>query len=294
MRETFDLLSVTAFFSALAHAVVILGISFKLPDIRAIRNVDNTLDVVLINTPNNEEPISADTVSTHDNLGGGNDDKEASSPLPFKAVNEAPIDSVKKTADSQAQTSLAPDRFITAKQAEVAIIKKPTMLNKLKSKPNMKGIDKITTKAQRQLERQRLVAKINQSIEDYQKRPKKEFYSPTTSKHGAAEYLDKWRKRIDKIGNANYPIQAKAQGLYGTLILTVEINRDGTIHNILINRPSAHKLLDNAALRFVRDAAPFESFSDGIDKNTDILVVTRAFHFLKNNKLTSTDASSQR
>jgi len=175
-----------------------------------------------------------------------------------------------------------------------SIKKKAPKETKLQSKNKTLGPDKITTKSKRQLERERLIAKLNQSFEDYQKRPNKEFLSPTTSKHEAAKYLDDWRKKLETVGNANYPVQAKAKSLSGTLILTVEINRNGTIASVQINNPSPHKLLNDAAVRFVRDASPFDSFPDEINKNTDILVITRAFHFLKNNRLTSSDASGQR
>ncbi len=294
MDQNQDLLSVTAFFSALVHAIIILGISFKLPDIKALENTDNTLDVVLINTPNDEVPVESDTVSTSDNLGGGEDDKEASSPIPYQVVTPSPVQSIKKTATQEANNTKTPDQFITAQTAEVAINKKPQQETKLQSKPKTTGEDRVTTKTQRQLERERLVAKLSQSFEDYSKRPKKEFLSPTTSKHEAAKYLDDWRKKVVAVGNANYPIQAKAKGIYGTLILTVEINRNGTIAAIQINNPSPHKILNDAAMRFVRNASPFDSFPDSINVDTDILVITRAFHFLENNRLSSSDASSQR
>ena len=294
MDQNQDLLSVTAFFSALVHAIIILGISFKLPDIKALENTDNTLDVVLINTPNDEVPVESDTVSTSDNLGGGEDDKEASSPIPYRVVTPSPVQSIKKTATQESNNTKTPDQFITAQTAEVAINKKPQQETKLQSKPKTTGEDRVTTKTQRQLERERLVAKLSQSFEDYSKRPKKEFLSPTTSKHEAAKYLDDWRKKVVAVGNANYPIQAKAKGIYGTLILTVEINRNGTIAAIQINNPSPHKILNDAAMRFVRNASPFDSFPDSINVDTDILVITRAFHFLENNRLSSSDASSQR
>ena len=291
--ENKDILSVTAFFSMLLHAVVILGISFKLPDTKAINNTDNTLDVVLINTANNLEATDAEIVSTNDNAGGGEDDKEASSPIPFEAVQPSPVQSIKKTATTQASNIISPDQLITSNQGDLSIKKETRVEEQLRSLEDTVGEDKLTTKTQRQLERERLIAKLNQSFEDYQKRPQKEYLSPNTTKHQAALYLDDWRKRVELAGNANYPVKAKAEGLYGTLIMTVEINRNGTISDIFINSPSPHKLLNDAAIRFVRDASPFDSFPDDIDKDTDILVITRAFHFLKNNQLTSSNASSQ-
>lgn len=97
MNNSRDLLSITAFFSALLHAVFILGISFKLPDIAARANTDNTLDVVLLNQNNNEEPDEAETVSTRNNLGGGTDDKEASTPEVYKPVNHHRLTPLKRS-----------------------------------------------------------------------------------------------------------------------------------------------------------------------------------------------------
>ena len=294
MSSNQDLLSVTAFFSALFHAIVILGISFKLPEIGAIKNTDNTLDVVLINHSNNETPDEAETVSTSSNQGGGKDEKEAASPIPFKPVSPSPLESIKRTARQQPQTTVAPDQLITARTGAVEVNRKVPQETKLKARSEQSGTDKINTKSLRQLERMRLIAKLSKNWEDYQKRPVKEYLSPTTKEHEAAKYLDSWRKKVEAVGNANYPAQAKAKDLSGTLILTVEINRNGTIASVIVNNPSRHKILNDSAIRFVRDASPFDSFPDEINPKTDILVITRAFHFLNNNRLSSSDAAAQR
>ena len=294
MNSNKDLLSVTAFFSALLHAVVILGISFQLPDIAAIKNTDNTLDVVLVNQSNNLVPEEAETISTNSNLGGGEGEEEATSPLSYKPINSSPVESIKLTADQNEVSTLAPDQLISAQSAEVNIKKEQVQDTKLKTQDASQGSDIISTKAQRKLERERLIAKLNQRWNEYQKRPNKKYLSPTTKEHKSAKYLDDWRKRVEVVGNANYPVQAKARALSGTLILTVEINRNGTINTIIVNAPSPHKLLNDAAVRFVRDASPYEAFPDDMETDVDIIVITRAFHFLRNNRLSSSDASSSR
>lgn len=293
MKSNLDLLSVTAFFSALFHAVLILGVSFKLPDLAETANTDNSLDVVLVNNTNNEVPLDAKTISSSNNQGGGEDDKEALSPVPYKPTEASPIESIKLTAEQKTISSISPDQLITGSGSQVRVQRKNPNQTDLEYKVKRKGRDKITTKSTRKLERERLIAKINQSIEDYNKRPNKEYLSPTTAQHEAAKYLDDWRKKVEIVGNADYPLQAKARSLAGTLILTVEINRNGTIHSIQVNNPSPHKILNDSAVRFVRDASPFASFPDEIDANTDVLVITRAFHFLSNNRLSSSDASSE-
>lgn len=293
MNENKDLLSITAFCSALVHAVIILGVGFSMPDIAQVENTDNQLDVVLVNKSNNEKAEDAKTVSSSDNLGGGSDEREASSPLPYKTVNPSEIQSAKLTANQQQQTSLSPDQLLTASNGNVKIQRVENKITKIESKQKTKGKDKITTTVTTARERERLIAKLAQEWADYQKRPNKEFLSPSTKSNEAAQYLDTWRKKVEKVGNANYPVKARAEGLSGSLIVSVEINRNGTIAAVNIDKPSPHKVLNDAALRFVRNAAPYPAFPDEIDPNTDILVITRAFHF-SNNNVTSTDASSYR
>ena len=289
-----DLLSVTAFFSALLHAAIILGISFKLPDIGSSASTDNTLDVVLLNSSNNESSKEAELISSSDNAGGGTDDKAAQTPLPWKAVNPSVIQSVKKVAQQQPRTSVTPDQYITSTQGKLKVQRLPTEKTRLESLKKVTGNDKFNTNA-RQLERERLLAKIDRQEQEYNKRPKKEFLSPTTKSHGAAKYLEAWRKRVTEVGNANYPVQIKAKGLHDTLILTVEINSDGTIAKIDIIQASKHKLLNETAKRILRDASPFQAFPDEeFFKNTDILVITRTIHFLPDNKFSSTAVKPRR
>lgn len=294
MNPSNDLLSLTAFVSALCHAVIILGVSFKLPDIAQVDNTDNTLDVVLINNSNNETPDDAETISTADNEGGGLDDQEATSPLPFEPVDISPIESIKLTAQQELQTSIEPDNLVTQIDSDVKIKPIEVEKTKIEAEATSSGEDKISTKSARKLEQERLLAKIQQNWQDYQKRPRKEFLSPSTKQNEAAQYLDEWRKRVERTGNTNYPIEAKADNLSGTIIISVELNRNGTLSSVNIVRPSKHKTLNDAAVRIIRDSSPFESFPEEFAPTKQIMVITRAFHFLANNQLTSSDASSQR
>jgi len=286
-----DVLSYTAFISAIIHAVVILGITFKLPELAKLENTDNTLDVVLINQSNNERNENAETVSTNDNAGGGTQDKEAETPLPFKAVDPSPIDAVTKSAQAQTK-AVQQNKLISGDSIKIA--KQVVSEQKLENRQADQGNELLTTKSKRQLERERLIAKITQSQIEYQKRPKRTFLSPSTKQHDAARYLNDWRKQVEYVGNSNYPKQARDKNLAGSLVVDVAINPNGTINAIKILTPSKHKLLNDAALRIIRESAPFKSFPEILKKDTDILHITRAFHFLGDNRLTSSDASSVR
>jgi protein TonB len=50
---------------------------------------------------------------------------------------------------------------------------------------------------------------------------------------------------------------------------------------------SGHKILDDAAVRIVRMAAPFSPFPEEIRKETDILDITRTWQFLRSGQFGS-------
>ena len=287
-QKSNDLLSVTVFFSILTHAVLILGVSFKMPDIAARSNTDNFLEVVLINNSNKKANDDAELVSSQDNMGGGSDDREGSTPLPFKTVTPSPIESIDKTAKRVTKTTIVPDQLFTADSGQVQLQRFEPEISKKRREGTEQGRDQITLQARR-AEMKRLLAKTSKEWEDYQKRPKKTFLGPNTKGDGAANYLNAWKQRVVEVGNANYPNRIRENNLHGSLIMSIEINRNGTIHSIKITEPSKHKILNDAATQIVRDASPFSSFpEEEFFKKTDILVITRAFHFLPGNRFDNT------
>ena len=97
----------------------------------------------------------------------------------------------------------------------------------------------------------------------------------------------RWRRKIERIGNLNYPAEAKANRIYGSLQLTVAIKADGEVESVEINKSSGHKVLDQAAVRIVRLAAPFDRFPQNIRADTDILHITRTWTFTRGDQVVS-------
>jgi protein TonB len=98
--------------------------------------------------------------------------------------------------------------------------------------------------------------------------------------------MEAWRAKVERIGNLNYPGEAKRRRLSGRLRLDVAINADGTVNAITLRESSGHKLLDDAAQRIVELAGPFAPFSDDIRAEADILHITRTWKF-NDNSMTS-------
>jgi len=90
---------------------------------------------------------------------------------------------------------------------------------------------------------------------------------------------------VERVGNLNYPDEARRQGVYGELVLTVGLNRDGSIKSIDVIKSSGHTLLDDAAQRIVRLAAPFPGLPKDSKEKVDELYITRTWQFLPGNVL---------
>ena len=135
-------------------------------------------------------------------------------------------------------------------------------------------------------QRQRLIAQISQRWQEYQKRPRRTYLSPSVKSDVAANYMAMWREQVERIGNLNYPERARTENISAELVIDVAINPDGSIEAIKLLRRSSHQFLNDAAIRFIELASPFEPFPAELRENTDIIHITRAFHFL-NGELTS-------
>jgi protein TonB len=134
------------------------------------------------------------------------------------------------------------------------------------------------TDLQRQQTMAQLAAELREQTEALAKRPKKKFISASTREYVYASYMRGWSDRVQRVGNLNYPEQARERKLYGDLVLTVGLRRDGSIKTIEVIKSSGHPLLDAAAERIVRLAAPFPPLPR--DAAVDELYITRTWQFL--------------
>lgn len=83
-------------------------------------------------------------------------------------------------------------------------------------------------------------------------------FSSRELKHDS--YMLKLKAKIENIWQ--YPASAASQGLYGDLFITFTIKKDGTLGSVELIRTSGHRELDEAALKALRDAAPYWPLPD--------------------------------
>lgn len=94
-----------------------------------------------------------------------------------------------------------------------------------------------------------------------------------------ALYLKQWEERVERIGNLNYPEEARRQNLGGRLRLLVVINTNGDILEAQLLTGSGHRLLDDAAIRILNLAAPFAPLPESIRAQADVLEIIRTWQF---------------
>lgn len=269
-------LSVTFLFSIIAHAVVVLGLTFeyakpapRLP----------SLDVILVQSASGKKPEKADFLANANNEGGGTSDKAVrptdlvSAPVPKPQPGIAPMPLETGTREPQPANER---EVLTQKKSNFNVRTQAQAVEQPEtSRPNPQA------QTDRKLEMARLANELHNENQVYAKRPKKKFISANTKEAADAAYQAGWVARIERIGNLNYPDEARRQQLQSgkklVLMLTAGVKRDGSLAGVDIVQTSGFKLVDEAAIRIVRLAAPFPPLPPSIDY--DELYITRTWEF---------------
>ena len=271
-----------------AH-VILLSLHFELPKLFKKATSSPPLEVSLVNAKTATKPSQADFLAQANLDGGGNTDakRRLSSPLPRAAV------------DSQnTQLSAARQQVENLERQTRELLQQLNARNKTvtdrdaKESTRADSANAFREMSAKALELQRLEAQIAREFDSYQQRPKKKHIGARAMEYRFARYVEDWRQKVERVGNANYPEIARAQKLYGSLVLTVAIKADGRIETIELDRGSGKKILDAAALKIVEMAGPYAPFPPDIRNDTDILYITRTWSFTRTGELESTAAAS--
>ena len=299
-----DRLGLTLCLAVIAHAIIVLGVTFSGQD--KVRPRYDTMDIVLVQQKS-EAPKKARLLAQA-NLEGGGDTSEHVSPAtpmppPFPdkqaaVATPAPASPPRhtprrKTVDEKkTETQKPPEKTrqplaVQTKSAEMHVSRQQDRKDQAEvTKPVQKEVKEMPhrpTATQLLTDSFRIAAlsaEIKRKLEVRAERPRRKFISASTKEYKYAAYMEAWRAKVERIGNLNYPEEARRRGLTGNLILDVALNPDGSINEIIVRRSSGHQLLDDAAIRIVKLAAPFAPFPDNIRKEADILHITRTWQFL--------------
>lgn len=278
-------LFVAIFFSLLLHVVILFGVTFQFPD-SSFNKTATSLEVILVNNKTSLKSTQTKILAQENLEGGGNtdDNRRAKTPFPVLPKNKPLIDNI-AAQQKVKQLEQKAKQLITATESTQHIDQPDSPTNS--SEKN--HISDASNLLQRSLDIARLKAQISQDYDTYQKRPKRKFIGARTKEYRFARYVEDWRIKVERIGNLNYPEEARKGKLYGSLQLTVGIRSDGSLESIGINRSSGEQILDEAAIRIVRLAGQngFASFPPDISHDTDILHITRTWVFTRSDQLLS-------
>lgn len=272
-------LGATLVLSALVHAMLVLGIGFAAEDAAPMVP---TLDVILSQTRTELTPAQADFLAQANNQGGGEHDRSTRPTAPQAGPLPQPEDGL-APRPLRAQTpapSPPPDaRVISSIRAEETVpTAQPTP--DVAPAPLPPGQEKIA----RDIEMARLAAEIQLRSQQYAKRPKRKFVSASTKEYAWAQYLRSWVDRVERVGNLNYPDEARRRRIGGLVVISVGVRRDGSVESTRIIQSSNIPMLDNAAIRIVQLSAPYEPLPK-TREDPDVLHVTRTWQFLPGGEL---------
>lgn len=279
-----DRLGLTLFLAGAAHALIILGVSFDMDKLLP-RDVPLTMEITLVHSKSEEAPQQADYLAQANQKGGGNvaEKMRPSSPV----SNQRPTEEQGDAEQSLPIMSPPPQpvseqvKLMTAKVESRQRVNDPDQ----SPQPLLPEAPSAAELMSRSREIARLSAEIRQKQQTYAQMPREKYISANTRESKYAAYQDAWRQKVERIGNLNYPDQAKRQRLNGSLLLDVAINPDGSVKSVTVERSSGHKVLDDGAVRIVRMAAPFAPLPSEILKEVDVLHITRVWQFHDDNSL---------
>ena len=279
-----DRLGLTLFLAVVVHGILILGLSFKALS-EHLRQAPPTLNVTLVQTTSDKAPKKAKYLAQANQLASGSSDRAGHPGNPYFARNPmrsqgvAPIELHTETRRNP-QTQQHP-KTLTQRDSPYALPEaapKPT--------PPVPDAPSGSRSIELNLAQARLTAEIRQAMDDYNKRPRRLFLDTVDAKSSIeAAYLAKWVRRVERIGNLNYPHEAARRHLHGRLILNVLINHDGRVLRIDVAQSSGATVLDDAAKRIVQLASPFPPFPKAMRKQYDQLMITRTWIFEADNTL---------
>jgi protein TonB len=272
-------LGATFVLSLLVHGMLILGLGFALENAAPVLP---TLDVMLTQTQTPLTPAQADFLAQANNQGGGDQDKSTRPREPQAGLlpqDEPGVAARPLRAQAPAPQPPPEARVIASRNADQPL-PQPQARPESEPSPYPQGEEKI----EHDIAMARLAAEIHLRSQRYAKRPKRKFVSASTREYAWAAYLREWVDRVERVGNLNYPEEARRRHIGGIVVINVGIRRDGTVERADIVQSSHIPILDAAALRIARIAEPYAPLPK-TEEDPDILNVVRTWQFMPGGEL---------
>src|SRR3984957_14851783 len=273
-----DRMLTTCFLAALVHGIVILGVTFSSPGSDADKSDGPALEVVLVNeqTPSVANNPNAHYLAQRSQLGSGNTLKRERALIPRSSLSPfnrpgipdgegaAALESGQDFGDDEVVATQVPATkvlYFAAADAAEQPSKLPLLLEKrpdLGMAPNDEGVMlRIRGEPKQQL-----------------------WIAADTRESDVAVYLDSWRRKIERVGTVNFPTVARRHQFSGTPVIEVTIGADGRLVQTLIRRSSGHAEIDEAAMRILKLASPYDAFAPELAAKHDEIRIAYEWQFL--------------
>lgn len=263
-----DRLGFTLVAALLVHALIIFGIRFVQPQIHSA----GTLEVTLVPSESTKAPLRADFLAQAQQTGSGTLlqarllTSSERTPLPGAARGVAQTTALAAGADAGQQ------RQISSRTGEIKVHEQALKASATDSKREQL--------AQLDAQIAALQARLTQHDQAAAKAPRiRTLAAVSTQADEWAGYIENFRERVEEVGNASFPAQARAQNLQGQVRLLVALLPDGRIQRIQVLHSSGQRILDEAAQRSVRQAQPFGHFPLALRNQVDVLQIVRTWRF---------------
>jgi len=273
-------LRITLIISLVIHALIVLGVGFS---VSSNAPLVPTLEVIFSQTSTELTPEQADFLAQANQIGGGDHD------LALRPRdNQAGV--TPHTQDGLTPIPLQAQAAITQPPSQMRVISRTgenADIPRAQTRPEPEqpqSTAPLTARERRDAEMARLAAEIHQHSQHYARRPHRKFISASTREYAYANYMRGWVDRAERVGNLNYPDEARRRRLSGQVVISVGIRPDGSVESSRIVRSSGTPLLDDTALRVVELAQPFPALPR-TDEDVDILHITRTWVFLPGGRL---------
>lgn len=87
-----------------------------------------------------------------------------------------------------------------------------------------------------------------------------------TREDAVAAYTNSLLNKVQRIGNMNYPEEARERGITGKVRLQLRLRPDGSLAEVAVLESSGSEILDAAAQQIIRLSAPFSPFPDPMQR----------------------------
>ncbi len=273
----FDRFSFTLFIALAVHAIVVLGITFA-PE--PPRTSAQTMEITLSQFDDEQAPEEADFLAETNQQGSGTEEAavEMTSPEPSE-VSQSEIAEVQPEPPSQVEP---------VSRQQQAVVDTSSKRDEKTAEPEAKTpepeeslpVRKKKSLMERSLEIASLEARFDKQRQAYARKPRiMRVTAASTLKSTNAAYVRNWIDKVVRVGNINYPSEARRSGLYGNARILVSLRKDGTVKELAILESSGSTVLDDAAIRIVRMAAPFAPFPESLGDKVDELEIIRTWVF---------------